>query len=171
MFMRFVFVMIEQIIASSTNHHDHQVMMAMKRNGRLVFNTSMLPVRTLLSINEHAANTTLSIEYLELVLDMLDKLAKGLGPSATTSTKADGSKHNSAIGHDMLTVLSVCMSFTEQILSESGHFSSSSSSSNSITSSSQYEQFPLQIMKISNEIIRRFDHRPDNDHRPGNDCD
>jgi len=166
MFMRYVFVMIEQIIASSTNHHDHQVMMTMKRSGRLVFNTSMLPVRTLLSINEHAANTTLSIEYLELVLDMLDRLAKGLGPSATTSTKADGSKHNSAIGHDMLIVLSVCMSFTEQILSESGHISSS----NSITSSSQYEQFPLQILKISNEIIRRFDHRPDNDHRPGNDC-
>ena len=163
MFMRYVFVMIEQIIASSTNHHDRPVMMVMKRSGRLVFNTSMLPVRTLLSINEHAANTTLSIEYLALVLDMLDRLAKGLGPSATTSTKADGSKHNSAIGYDMLTVLSVCMSFTEQILSESGHISSSSS--NSITSSSQYEHFPLQILKISNEILRRFDHRP------GNDCD
>jgi hypothetical protein len=166
MFMRYVFVMIEQIIASSTNHHDHQAMltMTMKRSGRLVFNTSMLPVRTLLSFNEHAANTTLSIEYLELVLDMVDRLAKGLGPSATTCYC---SKHNSAIGHDMLTVLSVCMSFTEQILSESGH---SSSSSSSITSSSQYEHFPLQILKISNEILRRFV-RPDNDHRPGNNYD
>jgi len=166
MFMRYIFTMIDHMTFSSINHnhltsssinHNH----VHQRSGRLFFNMSMLPLRTVLSFNEHLA-ITLSLDYLELVLNMVDRLAKGIGHTTADSSVCTDTND---VDHDMRLVLSVCMSFTEQILIASGD------SSNSTVTSSQYEHFPLQILQLSNDILLRFDPSYGNDLTLGDDCD
>jgi len=206
MFIRYVYVMASTHVHAGSSQH--QTYYEHHQRGQLVFSASMIPMEKLIvsmfsddvgeeekkNIKSHdttsLSSNTLSLEYLELVLAMMERLGKscrggvnvdaadvsahGSGSFTTIGSKRKvNTSHGHIVNHDTgYLVMAICMSITEQILRAGGGHNNSIYNSNcndiinnnnNFITASQYEHFPLRMLQLSNSILQRIDnHKPTN---------